>query len=332
MIWIQRREFITLLGGAAAAWPLAARAQQAAMPVIGFLSGGSPDAVWAGLVTGFRRGLNETGFVDGQNVSIEYRWAEGQYDRLPKLAGDLVSRPVTIILAAGGSEPARIAKAATATIPIVFASGADPIKNGLVSSLNRPDGNVTGVSLVGAALEAKRVEVLHDLVPNALTIAVLINPNYSEAKAQSQEVQAAAAQIGLKSIVLMASTERDIDDAIASLVQQGAGALVVTLDPFLFVNRRQQLFALAERHSLPVIYSLREMVIAGGLISYATHFPDGFRQAGIYVGKILKGIKPIDLPVLQPTKFELVINLKTARELGLDVPPTLLARADEVIE
>jgi putative tryptophan/tyrosine transport system substrate-binding protein len=328
---MRRREFITLLGGAATARPLAAPAQQPAMPVIGFLSSGSPDALWARMVTGFRQGLSETGFIDGRNVSIEYRWAEGQYDSLPKLAGDLVSHPVTVILAAGGSEPARVAKAATTTIPIVFASGADPVKTGLVSSLNRPDGNVTGISLMGAALEAKRVEVLHDLVPNASTIAALINPNYPEAMSQSQQVQAAAAQLGVKSIVLMASTEKDIDDAIASLVQRGADALVVTLDPF-FITRQQQLFALAERHSLPVIYSLREIVVAGGLISYAAHFADGFRQAGIYVGKMLKGTKPIDLPVVQPTKFELIINLKTAKALGLTVPPTLLARADEVIE
>jgi putative ABC transport system substrate-binding protein len=328
---MKRREFITLLGGAAAVWPLAARAQQPAMPVIGFLSSASPDAIWAGFVTAFRRGLSETGFVDGQNVSIEYRWAEGQYDRLPKLASDLVSRPVSAILAAGGSDPARVAKAATATIPIVFVSGADPVKTGLVSSLNRPDGNVTGISLIGAALEAKRVEVLHDLVPNASTIAALINPNYPEAKAQSQEVQAAAAQLGVKSIVLMASAERDIDAAIVSLVQQGAGALVVTLDPFL-ASRREQLIALAEHHSLPVIYPLSEMVVAGGLISYATQFADSFRQAGIYVGKMLKGIKPTELPVVQPTKFELVINLKTAKVLGITVPLIMQMTADEVIE
>jgi putative ABC transport system substrate-binding protein len=325
-----RREFIMLLGGAVA-WPLAARAQQPAMPVVGFLSSASPNAIWAGFVTAFRQALNETGFIDGQNVSIEYRWAEGQYDRLPKLAADLVSRPAAVILAAGGSDPARMAKAATATIPIVFVSAADPVRTGLVSSLNRPDGNVTGVSLLGAALEAKRLELLHDLVPKASTIAALINPNYPAAESQSQEIQLGATQLGVQAIVLMASSEKEVDAAVASLVQQGAGALLVTQDPFLN-SRREQLIALAERHSLPAIYSMREAVEVGGLISYGTHFADGFRQAGIYVGKMLKGAKPVDLPVLQPTKFELVINLKTAKSLNLTVPMIMQMTADEVIE
>jgi putative ABC transport system substrate-binding protein len=327
---LKRRELIFLLGGATI-WPLTLRAQQPSKPVIGFLSSGSPDALWAGFVTAFRQGLCETGFVDGQNVQMDFRWAEGQYNRLPKLAADLVSLPAAVILAAGGSDPARVTKAATAAIPIAFVSAADPVKTGLVSSLNRPDGNVTGVSLLGTALEAKRLELLHDLGPKASTIAALINPNYAGAESQSQELQAAATQLGVKAILLMASSEMEVDAAVASLVQQGAGALLVTQDPFLN-TRREQLIALAERHSLPAIYSVREAVAAGGLISYGTHFADGFRQAGIYVGKMLNGAKPSDLPVLQPTKFELVINLKTAKSLGLAVPVIMQMTADEVIE
>jgi putative ABC transport system substrate-binding protein len=327
---MKRREFITVLGSAVA-WPLAAPAQQTPIPVIGFLSSGSHDALWGGFIAAFRQGLNESGFVDGQNVLIEFRWADGQYDRLPKLAADLVNLPTAVILAAGGSDPARAAKAATAAIPIAFVSASDPVKTGLVSSLNRPEGNVTGVSLLGTALEAKRLELLHDLVPKASTIAALINPSYAGAKTQSQELQAAATQLRVKALLLMASSEREVDAAVASAVQQGADGLLVTQDPFLN-NRREQLIELAKRHSLPAIYSVREAVTAGGLISYGTHFADGFRQAGIYVGKMLKGAKPADLPVLQPTKFELVINLKTAKSLGLLVPLIMQMTADEVIE
>ena len=328
---IRRREFITLLGGAVAAWPLAARAQQTAIPLIGFLSSALPDTTWIGFMGAFRQGLGEVGFVDGQSVSIEYRWAEGQYGRLPSLAADLVNRQVAVILAAGGSDPARAAKAATTSIPIVFVSASDPVQTGIVASLNRPDGNVTGVSLVGAAPEAKRLELLHELVPKASTIAMLINPNYAGARFQSQEVQEAAIHLGIKPIMLEASTESGVDAAFTALVQQGARALLVAQDPFLN-SRREQLIALAARHALPVIYSLREAVAAGGLISYGTHFADGFRQAGIYAGKMLKGAKPVDLPVMQPTRFELIINLKTAKSLGLEVPLIMQMTADEVIE
>ncbi len=327
---MRRREFIPLLGGAAIL-PIAARAQQAALPIIGFLSSASLDAVWTGFITAFHQGLGEVGFIDGQNVSIEYRWAEGQYDRPPRLAADLVGLPAALILAAGGSDPARAAKAATSSIPIAFVSASDPVKTGLVSSLNRPEGNVTGVSLLGAALDAKRVELLHDLVPKASKIAALINPNYAAAESQVNEVQAAATQLGLKAMLVMARSEIEIDAGVGSVVQQGADALVVTQDPFLN-SRREKIISLAQRYSLPAIYSIREAVAAGGLISYGTHFADGFRQAGVYAGKLLKGVKPADLPVLQPTKFELVINLKTAKSLGLVIPMIMQMTADEVIE
>jgi putative ABC transport system substrate-binding protein len=325
-----RREFMTLVGGTVATWPLAARAQQATMPVVGFLSSASPTA-WTSVVAGFREGLNETGFIDGQNVTIEFRWAEGQYDRLPELAHDLVARHAALIFAAGGSDPARAAMAATGTIPIVFVSAADPLKAGLGASLNRPGGNVTGVSLIGAALEAKRLELLRELTPKVGTFAALINPNYPAAKTQSEELQEAAAHFGLKLIMLNASTEGEIDIAFARLVALGAGALLVSQDPF-FNSKRDQLVALAARFSVPTIFSQREAAVNGGLVSYGPSFADGFRQAGIYIGKILKGARPADLPILQPTKFELIINLNTAKALGLIVPLTLQASADEVIE
>jgi len=327
---MKRREFITLLGGAAGAWPLAARAQQPAMPVIGFLHGASPSYLGQ-FVDALRKGLNEAGYVEGQNLAIEYRWAEGHYDRLAALASDLVSRQVAVILAMGGTDPARAAKAATSTIPIVFVSAADPVETGLVASLNRPGGNVTGVSMIASALDAKKLGLLHELVPKASVIAGLINPNYPGAKTQADEVQETANHLGVKAIVLTAGTDDEIDGAFASATRQGTGAMLVSSDPF-FNSRSGRLVEQAARYSMPVIYPQREYVRGGGLISYGPDFSDGYRNGGVYVGKILKGAKPAELPVMQPTKFELVLNLKTAKTLGLTVPPTLLATADEVIE
>jgi putative tryptophan/tyrosine transport system substrate-binding protein len=326
---MRRREFITLLGGAVAGVPFAARGQQA-MPVVGFLHGASPSYLGQ-FVDGLRKGLNEAGYVEGQNLAIEYRWAEGHYDRLAALAADLVDRQVAVILAMGGTDPARAAKAATSTIPIVFVSAADPVRTGLVASLNRPGGNVTGVSLIAAALEQKKMGLLHELAPRASVIAVLINPNYPGAKTQTGEVQETASHLGVKAVILTAATDDEIDAAFAGAVQQGAGAMLVSSDPF-FNSRRGRFVEQATRHSLPVIYPQSEYVRGGGLISYGPDFSDGYRNGGVYVGKILKGAKPAELPVMQPTKFELVINLKTAKTLGLMVPPTLLATADEVIE
>jgi putative ABC transport system substrate-binding protein len=323
---MKRREFVTLLGGAAAAWPLAASAQQPAMPVIGFLSSRSPGESTS-VVAAFRQGLKEAGYTEGQNVHIAFRWAEGQYEQLQPLAGELVQSQVAVILAAGGTVTGLAAKAATSTIPIV-SIGSDPDRVGLVASLSRPGGNVTGISLLSWSLSAKRLELLRELVPTAALIAVLINPKAPSAEIESQEIQTAARTIGQQIHILNASSESDIDAAFTSLVQQRARALLISGDAF-FNSRRNQLVALAARHAVPTIYSFSA---AGGLISYAASIPDAYRQAAIYVARILKGEKPADLPVMQPTKFDLVLNLKAAKALGLTIPPGVLAIADEVIE
>jgi putative ABC transport system substrate-binding protein len=326
---IGRRQFISAIGGAAVAWPLAAPAQQA-MPVIGFLSSLSSSYINSRMPP-FRQGLNELGYVEGQNVAIEYRLADGQYDRLPGLAADLIGRKVAVIVAAGGTDPAKAAKAATATIPIVFISAADAVTAGIVTSLNRPGGNVTGVNLLGSPLETKRLGLLNEIAPGAASIGVLVNPGFPGAELEVRELREAASAINRQINIVRASTEAEIDTAFTTLAQQQAGAVLVAQDTF-FVSRRDQLLTLAARYKLPAIYGNREFAEAGGLVSYASDFVDGYRQTGIYVGKVLKGIKPADLPVIQPTKFELVINLKTAKALGLTMPHSLLVLADTVIE
>jgi putative ABC transport system substrate-binding protein len=329
---VKRRQFITLLGGAAAAWPLAARAQQKAMPVIGFLWSSAAGPV-AYAVTAFRQGLKEAGYVEGQNVAIEFRYADSQIDRLPALAADLVRRQVSVIFAGGGGVTARVAKAATSTIPIVFVNGEDPVKVGLVPSLARPGGNLTGVSFFTIELGPKRLELLRELVPGAKAIALLVNPSSANAdsEAGAAAVQAVIRAGGQQAMILHTASETDFSPAFARLVKQQADALLIISDP-LFTVRRDQIVALAARHGVPTMYPLREYVTSGGLVSYGASNVDAWRQGGVYVGQVLKGAKPADLPVRQPTKFQLVINLNTAKALGLDVPATLLAIADEAIE
>jgi putative tryptophan/tyrosine transport system substrate-binding protein len=327
---MKRREFITLLGSAAVAWPLGVRAQQRAFPVIGLLSSRSP-AVDTSLIAVIRQGLNESGLVEGQNVALDYRWADGQYDRLAALAADLVHRQVAVIVTMGGEVSALAAKAASATIPIVFAAGADPVRSGLVTSVHRPGGNITGVSTLIFELEPKRLGLMRELRPNATTIAVLVDPNSPNAEMQVNDIQAAARGVGGEITILNASTIRDIDAAFVRLVEMRADALLVVANP-IFFNRTAQLVVLAARHAIPTLYSRREFTAAGGLMSYGPNINDSYRLLGVYAARILKGEKPGDLPIQLPTKFELVINLSTAKALGIEVPPTLLARADEVIE
>jgi putative ABC transport system substrate-binding protein len=326
---VKRRDFITLIGGAAA-WPIAARAQQAAMPVIGFLSSRNP-ATEAPLLAAFWQGIGAVGYAENKNVAIEYRWADGQYDRLPALAADLVRRQVAVIAATGGIPSALAAKAASTTIPIVFQLAVDPVEFGLVTGLSRPGGNLTGVTTLGAEVGPKRLELLHELLPTATVLALLVNPTNPNADTVSRNLQAAASTLGLRLHVLNASTERDFDAVFATLVELRADALVISTDGF-FTSRSEQLAELTFRHAIPAIYSIRQFAAAGGLMSYGGSFADAYRLAGTYAGRILKGEKPADLPVQQSAKVELIINLKTAKTLNLTVPLALLTRADEVIE
>jgi putative ABC transport system substrate-binding protein len=326
---MKRREFLSLIGTAAAAYPLAARAQQS-IPVIGFLDSGSPTGMSENLAA-FHRGLGEQGFTEGQNLSIEYRWAQGRYDQLPVLAAELARRPVAAIAATRSPAPGLAAKAATSTIPVVFQSGSDPVKDGLVASLNRPGGNVTGVTRLTTALIPKRLGLISELVPKASAIALLVDSSGIQAESQVREMQEPMRLLGLQLHVVKAGTERELDSAFAAIAQTNAGALIVATSP-QFIGWREQIVALATRHAMPTIFAEREPVVAGGLMSYAASLSDSFRQVGVTVGRILKGARPEDLPVQQPVKFELMINLKTAKALGLTVPMTLQASADEVIE
>jgi len=325
---MNRREFITLLGGAAA-WPLSARAQQAAMPVIGFLSSATA-ATFTPYIAGFRLGLQDTGYIEGRNVAIEYRWVEGHYDRLLEQAAELARQQVAIIVSSGGAVAALAAKTATTTIPIVFVIGDDPLRYDLVTSLNRPGGNITGLSLFISTLMAKRLELLNEMIPATSAIAMFVNPNNPNADLETRNMQEAALTSARELHIIKVSNPSEIDAGFAALVQQ-IGALLVGTDTFFF-SQGHQIITLAARYQIPTIYFVHALAAAGGLLSYGPNFVNEWRQAGIYAGRILKGTKPTDLPILQPTKFELVINLKTAKALGLDVPPTLLARADEVIE
>lgn len=327
---MKRRDFIMLLGGAAAAWPLVAHTQQRIMPVIGFLSTGSPGER-ASLTAAFNRGLKETGYVERENVAIEYRWAEGQYDRLSELAADLVRRQVAVIVATGGPGAARAAKAVTATIPIVFTGGGDPVGQGLVASLNRPGGNVTGVSNVASEPSTKRLDLLRAMVPKAAAIGMLVNPNFPDTEIQLRQVREAALGSGLQFHMEAAGAEDGIDAAFAAFIERRIDALLVATDP-LFVSRRDKIVMLAARYKIPTIYPFREYAVVGGLMSYGTNLAEGYREAGVYTGRILKGAKPSDLPVIQLSRFELVINLKTVKANGLEVPPNLLAITDELLE
>jgi putative ABC transport system substrate-binding protein len=328
---VRRRQFIALIGGAAAAWPLAVRAQQpAAMPVIGYLGLTSPEA-FAALTAAFRRGLEETGFVEGRNVEIKYRWAHGQFDRLPALATDLAAQQVSVIAAFGTPASATAAKSATSTIPIVFVTGDDPVDIGLVKSLNRPAGNATGVYMLTVALEPKRLELIHELVPNAAVIGIIADPNSPDTDQQMKNLSAATASLGRQLKTINVGRESDIEPAFAAMAEQHVAAIVVTSSP-TYLPQRQKFVALAARYAIPTAYFVRDFADAGGLISYGTSFPDAYRRAGVYTGRILKGDKPADLPIEQSVKVELVVNLKTAKALGVTIPLTLLGRADEVIE
>ena len=325
---MRRREFISLLSGAAAVWPLAATAQQ--KPVIGFLNSGSADA-YADRITAFHQGLRELGYIEGENVVVDYRWARGEYERLPAFAAELVQRRVSVLVAAGGEPAALAAKSATSTIPIVFAIGSDPVKLGLVASYSRPGGNATGANILAAELDGKRLGLLHELMPNAARVALLLNPNFPAYPTQLDELRRAAATIGLQVEVLHANTDAEIEAAFETASQKRAGALVLAASPF-FDTRRDKLVALAAHHALPTIYHFREFAVAGGLLSYGVSIAHIYRQVGVYAGRILSGESPANLPVHRPTTFHLVVNLKTAKALGIEVPLTLLAGADEVIE